>query len=163
MNYQTFLESFDKKLEAYFDKYNGYIFCEKGCSYCCEQGDYPMSQLELEYLMLGYSSINDETKQKVQQNIKNIQKGGKCPFLIDKSCSVYNYRPIVCRVHGLCYKGIHSVVLPECAINGKNFAKSYKNGYVQIEPIKENLDTPNVLKDFNYGEIRTLYEWIRNK
>ena len=35
---------------------------------------------------------------------ESMQKGKSCPFLIDKTCSVYDYRPIICRVHGLAYK-----------------------------------------------------------
>ena len=37
------------------------------------------------------------------------------------------------------------------------------NGEITINPIPENLDTPNVLKNFDYGEIRNLYDWIKIK
>ena len=163
MNYRSFLINFDKKLEKYFNEYNNYVFCHKGCSSCCEKGDYPVSQIELEYLMQGYSTLDDKIKQEVQSNFKNIKKGEKCPFLIDKLCSVYNFRPIVCRVHGLCYRGINTIILPYCTNTGKNFSSVYKNGHISIEPIEENFDTPNVLKNFNFGEIRTLYDWIKIK
>lgn len=161
MNYQKFLQEFDCKLEKYFKKNAIFICCKSGCSACCETGDYPISQLELEYLMQGFVSLDNTLKRQVQENIKTIQRGGKCPFLIDKKCSVYPYRPIICRVHGLAYLCKRNTVkVPYCVNEGKNYSTVYNSGEITINPIQENLDTPNVLKEFEYGEIRDLYDWL---
>ena len=128
---------------------------------CCEVGEYQISELELKYLMKGFLSIDDNLKTDVQKNFRNMQKGGACPFLINNECSVYNYRPIVCRVHGLTYIKEDIATVPFCANSELNYAEVYNNGEIQTEPIKENLDTPTVLKDFNYGEIRSLYDWLK--
>lgn len=163
-NYRKFLKEFDRKLENYFNQHKEYVHCKIGCSSCCENGDYPLSQIELEYLMQGYINLDNETKIKVQKNIKSIQKGGQCPFLIEKKCSIYKYRPIICRVHGLAYIiSNNRVKVPYCVYENKNYSKVYNNGEISINPIPENLDTPNVLKNFNYGEIRNLYDWIKIK
>lgn len=162
MDYKDFLVDLDKRLNEYFELHREHINCCVGCSSCCETGDYPMSQLELEYLMQGYAKLNDKDKITVQNNIKNIIKGGACPFLIDKKCSVYSFRPIICRVHGLAYLCADEVVkVPYCANEGKNYNKVYKDGEIEINPVKENLDTQNLLKDFNFGEIRNLIDWIK--
>ena len=161
MNYSVFIKNLDKKLKQYFELHKEYICCCMGCSFCCEKGDYPISQVELEYLIHGFMVLPDNIKRLVQENIKNIQKGKICPFLIDKKCSVYEYRPIICRVHGLAYLCKDGVVkIPYCVNNGKNYTNVYKDGMVTINPIKENLDTPNVLKDIDFGEIRNLIDWI---
>ncbi len=163
-NYRKFLKEFDRKLENYFNQHKEHVHCKIGCSSCCENGDYPLSQIELEYLMLGYINLDNETKIKVQKNIKSIQKGGQCPFLIEKKCSIYEYRPIICRVHGLAYIiSNNRVKVPYCVYENKNYSKVYNNGEITINPIPENLDTPNVLKNFDYGEIRNLYDWIKIK
>ena len=162
--YKDFLQDFDLRLKNYFNQHKSHIHCKAGCSFCCEAGDYPLSQLELEYLMQGYIKLDNETKKKVQTNFKSMVKGGKCPFLIDKKCSVYQYRPIICRVHGLAYlykEG--NVKVPFCVREGKNYSDVYSNGEININPIIESLDTPNVLKDFDYGDIRNLYDWIQIK
>ena len=164
MDYKSFLNDLDKRLKEYYELYGEHINCCLGCSSCCEEGDYPISAAELEYLMLGYANLSYEEKITVQNNIKNIVKGGACPFLIDKKCSVYPYRPIICRVHGLAYICHDDIVkVPHCANEGKNYAKVYKDGEIEINPIKENLDTQNLLKDFDFGEIRNLYDWINSK
>lgn len=162
MNYEQFLSKFDKKLEKYFQLYKPYIHCKAGCSSCCEKGDYPISQLELEYLMQGFIKLDNETKRVIQKNIQEMTKGDVCPFLTEKKCSIYPYRPIVCRVHGLAYFYKENIVkVPYCANLGKNYSDVYKNGEILINPIDENLDTPNILKDFKYGEIRNLFDWLK--
>lgn len=163
IKYEKFLESFDKKLEEYFGRESAFICCKSGCSACCETGDYPLSQLELEYVMKGFAALNNTEKREVQKNIKTIQKGGKCPFLVKKLCSIYPYRPVICRVHGLAYLcRDNTVKVPYCVNEGKNYSAVYSEGKIEINPVTENLDTPNVLKDFDFGEIRNLYYWIKN-
>ena len=75
INYQKFLEDFDCRLKEYFKRDSGFIHCTAGCSACCETGDYPVSQLELEYLMQGFASLDNTLKLEVQKNIKTIQRG----------------------------------------------------------------------------------------
>lgn len=160
--YKEFLKDFDSRLENYFNQHESHIHCAAGCSSCCEKGDYPLSQLELEFLMQGYINLDNETKIKVQENIKSMAKGGKCPFLIDKKCSIYPHRPIICRVHGLAYLCRDGKVkVPFCVNENKNYSDVYRNNEIVINPVTENLDTPNVLKEFDYGEIRNLYDWIK--
>ena len=162
MNYKDFLDNLDKRLEEYFSTHKEFIGCKPGCSSCCEKGDYPLSRIELEYLMQGFIGLDDEIKIRVQNNIKNVEKGGVCPFLINKRCSVYPYRPIVCRVHGLAYICKENVVkVPYCVNEGKNYYSVYKDGEITINPVLENLDTQNVLKDFDFGEIRNLCDWLQ--
>lgn len=163
IDYESFLKSFDKKLKIYFEKDAKHICCKSGCSACCETGDYPISQLELEYIMKGFAKLNNDIKRKVQENIKTVKKGGACPFLVEKLCSIYPYRPIICRVHGLAYLCTNNKVkVPYCVNNGKNYSAVYSDESIVIDPVSENLDTPDVLKNFEYGEIRNLYDWIKS-
>lgn len=162
VNYVAFLKDLDARLKSCFEDQAEYICCKKGCSACCEKGDYPISELELRYLMQGYAEANAEVKRKIQKNILEIEKGGKCPFLIDSNCSIYAYRPIICRVHGLAYFYKDKIAkLPYCTNSGLNYSKVHENGELLVEPIAENLDTQNLLKDFDYGEIRNLYDWLK--
>ena len=148
--------SIDKKLSVYFEQYKNFICCKEGCSLCCEKGDYPVSDLELKYIMEGYSKLENTRKIRVQDNIKNMVRGGACPFLLNNRCSIYQYRPIVCRIHGLAYLNKDGIVkLPYCVNYGKNFSKVYSDGEFYSEPIKENLDLL-----FNIGEVHNLYDWL---
>ena len=112
--------------------------------------------------MQGFIELDNKEKKQVQENLKNIEKGGACPFLLNKQCSIYPYRPIICRVHGIAYLCKEKTVkVPYCVNSGKNYHKVYKDGEININPVLENLDTPQVLKDFDYGEIRNLVDWLK--
>lgn len=142
------------EIEEYFEAHKEFICCKAGCSDCCEKGDYPIAEDELKILMLAYSKLENSQKIRVQENIKNMEKGGACPFLLDKLCSIYPYRPMICRIHGLAYLTKNNVVkVPYCANNGKNYAKVYSNGEFFAEPIKENLEEL-------LGKTRNLYDWL---
>lgn len=142
------------KIEDYFEEHKEFICCKAGCSSCCEKGDYPLTEDELKQIMLGYSALNNESKIRVQNNIKTMERGGACPFLLDKLCSIYPYRPMICRIHGLAYLTKNNVVkVPYCANEGKNYSQVYSNGEFFGEPIKENLD-------LRLGETRNLYDWL---
>jgi len=161
-DYENFIEHLDERLSRYFKEQAPYICCKEGCSLCCEKGDYPLTEPELHYLMQGFMKLKYETRQIIQTNIKQMEKGGVCPFLINKKCSVYKYRPIVCRVHGLAYRVKPQVIkLPHCAELGMNFKGVYVNGEFLATPENENLDTIPLVKIFDYGEMRNLYDWIK--
>ena len=160
--YSEFLKELDARLCGYFEQQAEHICCKKGCSACCEKGDYPISELELKYLMQGFSGLDNELKKIVQNNFSNMEKGGKCPFLIDSACSIYTYRPIICRVHGLAYFYKDKIAkLPYCINSGLNYSKVHENGELLVEPIAENLDTQKLLSQFEYGEIRNLFDWLK--
>ncbi len=161
IEYEKFLKDFDNKIQSYFSAHRDFVFCKAGCASCCKKGEYPLSELELKFLMRGYIGLDNNIKKFVQKNIKQMEKGGKCPFLIDDKCSVYMYRPIICRVHGIAYLCKENTVkIPFCVNENKNYSKVYKNGMIDINPVLENLDTPSVLKNFNYGDIKNLYDWL---
>lgn len=164
MEYRAFLSELDKRLEEYFKLHKEHIYCKEGCSACCEKGDYPMSLVEYSYLIKGYTELDNSLKPQVQKNIEEMERGGKCPFLIEKHCSVYPYRPIICRVHGLAYLCKDGLVkVPYCVNEGKNYSDVYENNEIVINPISENLDTQNVLSKFEDLEFRNLYDWIKNE
>ncbi len=122
-----------------------------------------MSDVELQYVIKGYIALDNQMKKTVQENIKKMTRGGVCPFLVNRKCSIYPYRPIICRVHGLAYLCREKTVkVPYCVNENKNYSAVYTNGEININPINENLDTPCILKDFNYAEIRNLYDWLNH-
>ncbi len=144
-NYEKFLEVITEDLEKIFDYQKEYICCKKGCSHCCKRGDYPMSQLEFEYLMKGYNETNETVKKKINENIEIVKNGDTdsypCPFLIDNSCSIYKYRPLVCRAFGVLTedsKGNPS--FPFCTTIGLNFSKIYdsEKKHLSSRLVKEN-------------------------
>lgn len=175
--YKRFLKEFDKKLKKHFTEQSKYICCKEGCSACCEIGDYPFTQLEMMYLMEGYSNLPTEIKIKVRDNLLKIKQNRfsshlfyKCPFLINNRCSVYDYRGLTCRTFGLAYLiDKKTVKVPECVNQGLCYSDVYENGEISIEPIKENLNLPDITVSklaksykLEFGESRSLIDWFPN-
>ena len=98
--YREYLSFLDKELEKMFDAQKPFIKCKEGCAYCCKEGEYPISELEYLYLMLYYNELEDDLKDKVNENIstlleKSREKMYECPFLVDNKCTVYPARAII--------------------------------------------------------------------
>lgn len=176
--YERFLKDFDKKLKKYFSQQSEHICCKEGCSACCEIGDYPFTQLEMMYLMEGFKNLPTETKIQVKNNLLAIKKNRfsthlfyKCPFLINKKCSVYKYRGLTCRTFGLAYLiDKKTVKVPECANEGLCYSKVYKDGELVTEPVKEDLSLLKIINSqlakshkLEFGESRSLVDWFPDK
>lgn len=183
--YKDFLKDFDELLKTLFFNQEKYIKCKKGCSKCCEKGDYPYSQLEFAYLTQGYINLPENKRILVQQNIRNLTydkkefKGERfehvCPFLINGECCVYEYRGIICRTFGLCYYDDKQgyVRLPDCVHQGLNYSEYYdeESQTLNIKDVpKVNLRIDRVLKsqlaedyELEPGEIRPMLDWLLKK
>lgn len=143
--FERFLNSIDEDLQKIFEHQKEYLFCKKGCSLCCEKGDYPLSELEFKYLMHGFNSLDESTKQTIQKNIQITKKENKdsytCPFLIDKKCSLYKYRPFVCRAFGVLTEDAQgNPCYPFCTAKGLNFSQIYdkEKNRLSIELVEKN-------------------------
>lgn len=132
-NYLEFLEYLMGSLNNYFKNQSPYIKCEKGCAKCCQNGDYPFSQIELALLKCGFTKLDSEKQQIILSKIKDIIKRKKeskletftyeCPFLFDNVCSVYAHRGIICRTFGLIsLKEGSKMQIPFCAYEGLNYS-----------------------------------------
>lgn len=192
--YEKYLELIGSLLQKYFEAQKDYINCKPGCSFCCEDGQYPLSELEFKYAMTGYNALDEHKKAIINDKIKGIKKAKEeysgeefmheCPFLIDKKCSIYNYRGIVCRTHGLMYfikdknektrnKG------PNCVNFGLNYSNVYdkstkmislelweKSG-IKTQPVAYNIGLKTLVNngltkelELEFGEIKVLIDWL---
>lgn len=136
-NYEVYLNHITNKINEFFENQKEYIFCKKGCSKCCEKGEYPFSEIEYKFLMLGFKKLPNDIQDKINEEIQKIKeeklsfKGErfmhKCPFLINGVCSVYNHRGIICRSFGLLYTSDKNgkIQMPFCYELGLNYSNIY--------------------------------------
>ena len=179
--YRKYLELLDVRLRDMFEKQAPFIKCKKGCSYCCKEGEYPLSELEFINIMLCYHTLPYDIKGIINQNIENIldkkrQKFYECPFLINDACSVYSARPLICRTFGLISYKDDRKKIPFCVNIGLNYADSYdkesgklvKKAEDGTEPCAFNIDRRTLrnkemeeLFDIYFGEDRALVDWLK--
>ncbi len=189
-NYLNYLNFINNKLNKFFISQKPYIFCKKGCSKCCKNAKYFYSKIEFEYLSAGLKLLNSEEKQIIINNINNLKQEKKagsnknfvyeCPLLINGSCSVYNYRGIICRTFGLmtAYND-GSIKIPFCAYNNLNYSnvidtenekisvEKFKKLNIKEEPLAFNISYEYLtdsdfekLFNFQFGEKKPLFNWL---
>lgn len=192
--YEKYLEILDAYLQKFFMQQKDYIFCKEGCSLCCENGSYPFSRLEFDYLMYGFSQLPEDIKIQIVDEIKQFKKEKeqsqekkffhKCPFLIDKKCSVYKYRALICRNYGLMYfyknkAGEQRYHMPCCVSEGLNYSNVYdkKEGVLttekwkatgfEIEPVSYNVSLAFLMDNeltkhlnLEFGEQKHILDWF---
>ena len=189
-NYEKYLKFVQEKLNKFFEAQSPYISCKKGCAFCCKNAQFPYSEMEFNYLVYGSLMIDKELQAKIEANIDRILKDKQqfngdvfrydCPFLIDNSCSVYDYRGIVCRSFGLIELGENNKVkIPFCHEKGLNYAnvvdeekqiiseEKYKALNEEKEPLSYNisykfLTNENIEKTFGlkFGDKKSLIDWF---
>jgi Fe-S-cluster containining protein len=112
------------KINAPFLKYS----CKKRCDYCC------YGPVEIYYIEAKYISENANVKIKENFKIFNREEyqqkiffeGNyfkKCPFLKNKECSIYEFRPFICRI-------FHSMSDPEICKEAYNDSTENKEKYL---------------------------------
>ena len=193
--YEQYLEQLNGFLKKFFDQQKPYIFCKEGCAICCETGEYPFSELEFKYAMLGYNTLSDKEKNIIKAKIKEIKNEKKistdkkfmhaCPFLIDKKCSIYKNRGIICRSYGLLSYTTNKneeqiYCIPCCVDKGLNFSNVYdieakmissklwQETGIEVEPVSYNLGLKFLLDNdmtqklqLEFGESKALIDWFQ--
>jgi len=195
--YEQYLNTIGASLDKFFAQQKPYIFCKEGCAICCETGEYPFSELEFQYAMIGYTELDEEKKQVIQAKVKKIKEEKKlskkvsdkkflheCPFLLEKKCSIYKHRGIICRSYGLAYytedkSGKTTFTMPCCVDNGLNYSnvydqetgiissKKWAETGIETEPVSHNvsldfLKNNNITKELelDFGEARAIIDWF---
>jgi uncharacterized protein len=72
--------------------------CKKGCTHCCHKS-VPISTHEAE--LISATTGRKMLSVRLASGPKTIEEdlpADPCPFLVDSSCSIYEQRPIACRV-----------------------------------------------------------------
>lgn len=195
-NYEKYLNIIQDKLNDFFEKQKEYIFCKAGCSKCCQNAQFPYSEIEYEYLLEGFKKLPQDTQHTIKQNVKEILEKQKyfdfqntkfiyrCPFLINNSCSCYEYRGIVCRTFGLLSVGAYdkNPQMPFCILEGLNYsnvydkttnrltAEKFEHLNLQTPPLIFNIDYKTLtdsdfekIFNFKFGKISALIDHIKNK
>jgi len=191
--YYEWIIKLTEQLDKLFESQKEYIKCSSGCSICCQTGYYPITELEFDLMKVGFSELPEEQRIEIQKKSLELYKERKrflnndgdkfdffypCLFLKEDKCSIYPYRAIICRTHGLIAQNDLSknkFSLPFCVNDGLNYSNVWDSEkkeilYDKIEkiglktkPKSFDIGYEKILKTIghlNPGDIRMLFEWI---
>lgn len=192
--YEKYLDILNTYFTKYFNQQKPYICCKEGCDICCATGEYPFSEVEFKYAMNGFDLLSEEEKNIVKENVIKIKEEKKkntgetflhaCPFLINKKCSIYKHRGIICRSYGLLYftndkEGNEVFKIPYCVNLGLNYSRIYdaekgtistekwKETGIEEEPLSYNVGLDFLINceiakelELEFGQQKALIDWF---
>lgn len=72
--------------------------CHRGCHVCCVKPDVPITEPELLGISWYASEVlAGELRGIVKQRLLEHKATTECPFLVERACSIYPVRPLICR------------------------------------------------------------------
>lgn len=123
--------------------------CKPGCSFCCKH-DVLITELEANYISL-------KTGIKLNMQKFSYFNHSNCPFLKDDFCSIYKYRPFICRTYHIlaspenCKKDLSN----KCLQYGKELS-GYGNPI--FKAIGEWINIVNSKANYSKKDIRDFFE-----
>jgi hypothetical protein len=72
--------------------------CARGCGHCCYVS-VPITQFEARYMGENLGIVPVEQIQTIKHELTEYGSHTPCPFLENGECSIYEYRPLTCRMH----------------------------------------------------------------
>lgn len=111
---ESLADLFERMEKAYAAVADAYGFACAGCEdNCCLTRFYHHTLVEYLYLYQGYSKLPGDERARLQQaadrvnrEMTRVDERGKparsmCPLNLDGRCTLYRYRPMICRLHGI--------------------------------------------------------------
>lgn len=81
-----------------FDHAGKFAACARGCGHCCYV-PVPITEFEARYIADNLNIKPVEVSQSKRHSLKEFSGNTPCPFLKNGECSIYEFRPLTCRMH----------------------------------------------------------------
>lgn len=97
-----------------------FVVCGPGCSYCCHMPTM-IYQHEADAMAAAAKCTARRLKYRlmpVALSAARVFRGHPCPFLVEGHCSIYDHRPLICRLHNSLNDDPHDCVI-EMGANSK--------------------------------------------
>ena len=108
--YLTIIASVEAEFQRNRELHGERIRCRAGCSDCCSQL-FRISGLEAAHIAEGMRQVDPELRDRLRERateylaaLPGLPPAGArlpCPALVDGLCSIYEFRPLICRRFGM--------------------------------------------------------------
>jgi uncharacterized protein len=144
-NYRELVACLDDHADRIAETFGEHMGCRKGCDGCCRH----LSIFWVEGFAL-FEALRKSSKAKADIVRRKVAQGGsslECPLLEDRSCLLYEARPVICRTHGLPLMN-ESDRGPEvhyCPENFRHLKTLPGSAVLDMETVNSSLATINTL------------------
>ena len=97
-NYRSLVAKVDELCRGIHSEYGDSIFCREGCDSCCRH--ISLFPVEAVALAAALHELSPEKSDQIRK-LAGAASAEACPLLNNGRCLLYEYRPIICRTHGL--------------------------------------------------------------
>ncbi|HEY7495935.1 MAG TPA: YkgJ family cysteine cluster protein [Candidatus Tectomicrobia bacterium] len=104
--YQQLVARVEAFGQAIRQRYAGQVNCRAGCDGCCYQ-QFTVFPVEAQHLAQAVATLTPEARQHLRQRLQSqdeawqmVDEPQPCVLLEQGRCSLYNGRPLICRMHG---------------------------------------------------------------
>lgn len=136
--YITLRNKIDAESNKLEQRYKLEIVCTKGCDSCCES--LTVSPIEYYSIKEEIAKLSNLPKNKIWNGLTK-----SCRFIVGGECTIYQYRPIICRTQGLpiLYKSLNGndYELSACNLNftNRDVATFDMNNSLYMSPLNSQL------------------------
>ncbi len=81
-----------------FNHAGQFAACARGCGHCCHV-HVPIADFEAQYIGDHIGSMPVPIQKSIHHDRHKFSGSTPCPFLRDGECSIYEFRPLTCRMH----------------------------------------------------------------
>lgn len=103
VHYQKLLDDIEILTKTLHNRFTKQITCHLGCTACCYQ-QLTLSQVEVGFISVAIKKLPLEKQKKIklaaQAILENTAQTDACAMLDGLGCSIYEFRPVICRTHG---------------------------------------------------------------
>jgi len=149
--YMELLKKVDAFTASVLQEHGNHINCRRGCDECCRRS-FSIFAVEALNLKAGFDLLSKQMRRLILNNMGYYNHAGSpCPLLHNSGCLLYEYRPVICRTHGLPVRSSHIRIKGErvTALCDRNFSSPGSVSGLDERHIL-NLDTLNaVLSSIN--------------
>ena len=92
--------------QAIRERYATQLLCRAGCDHCCYQ-EFTVFPVEAHHLAQAIAALSSDERQRLQQRLRQAEHTlpiadapPPCVLLHEGRCSVYDGRPLICRIQG---------------------------------------------------------------
>jgi uncharacterized protein len=85
-------------VDRLYDHAANFAACKKGCSHCCHVS-VPIADFEARYIGENINTAPVSLQHSIRHDLSEFSDKTPCPFLKDNACSIYEFRPMTCRIH----------------------------------------------------------------
>lgn len=87
-----------KTSDQIFDHAGKFAACARGCGHCCHVS-VPITQFEAQYMGDNLNIKPVALNHSIKHELSEYGSLTPCPFLKQGECSIYEFRPLTCRMH----------------------------------------------------------------